>query len=191
MATANIHRARLEKLFYRYQLMIQKPTQPKLIPLSPFNDSRGSFLKLLSPKLSSYPDISWKEFFFNESKRAVIRGFHPQAEPAAFTKAVCCISGSVFDVLIDLRKNSPKWGQPQVFNLSATEPNLLLIPPGFAHGFQSLADHTQMLYATDQEFKPELEIGFSWRSFENLWPLQSPIVSEKDDHWPVLSDLYK
>ncbi len=123
------------------------------------------------------------------SKKGTLRGMHFQDSPYEETKLVRCTKGRIFDVVIDLRKNSPtknKW-----FGVELTELNhkMVYVPEGVAHGFQSLEDNSVVFYQMSQEYSPNHAKGVRWNdpSFGVIWPLHSPIVSKKDQMWELIS----
>ena len=123
---------------------------------------------------------------FNK-KKGTLRGMHYQAAPHAEAKLVVCISGAIYDVIIDLRKQSATFGQWQAFELTAHNRRMLYIPEGFAHGFQSLLDETSVFYQMSEFYHPECSQGIRWddSAFEIKWPvIDERIISEKDDCWP-------
>lgn len=121
------------------------------------------------------------------TQKGTLRGLHYQEEPHAEDKLVHCIRGSLFDVMVDLRPASPTFGQiySEVLKLG----NALLIPKGFAHGFQTLEDDTHLLYFCSEYYEPKAASGISWCDPElNIpWPLEPTILSEADQNWPTLS----
>lgn len=160
----------------------------KLIRPNTFEDVRGLFVK-------TYHEDSWKalglpftlrEEFFSVSKKDVLRGMHFQLPPYAHNKLVYCISGSVLDVIVDLRKDMPTFGQYAAVDLSAENHEILYIPVGFAHGFLSLTENSCMIYKTDKVYAPEHDSGVHWESFGFNWPVKNPIVSERDSSFSAL-----
>ena len=115
-------------------------------------------------------------------KRGSIRGLHFQYAPHAEDRVVRCISGRVFDVLVDLRRDSPTLGRWHGVILDAAEMNMVYIPRGFAHGFQSLEDHCQLLYLHTEFHAPEHEGGFRYDSpaLGIQWPLAVADLSMRD-----------
>lgn len=165
---------------------------PRLIKHKYFHDLRGDFFKVWPPipqqTTEAHEQKIWKENFFTRSAKSVVRGLHFQAPPKAQWKLVTCLSGEIFDVVIDLRQNSPEFGRPQIFELSGSQSLSLLIPPGFAHGFQSLSDSALVNYLTDQTYAAPLDLGISWRCAESLWPLPVTVLSERDENLPLWGD---
>jgi dTDP-4-dehydrorhamnose 3,5-epimerase len=144
-----------------------------------FNDKRGRFTKLY--KEDSFQQngirIPIKEQFFTLSHKNVLRGMHFQLPPYDHSKIVTCISGSILDVVLDLRVNSPSYGKCESFELSG---NSIFIPSGVAHGFLSLVDNSIVFYNTSTLHMPDYDSGIHWDSFNFNWPCKSPIVSNRD-----------
>lgn len=115
-------------------------------------------------------------------KRGTLRGMHWQAAPHAQAKIVRCTRGSIHDVIIDLRTDSPTFCGSIAVTLSATAATLLYVPEGFAHGFQTLEDDTEVSYLMSAHYHPESEQGIRWNDprFAITWPLPDVILSEKD-----------
>lgn len=125
------------------------------------------------------------------NKRGVLRGLHFQVPPAAQDKLVRVSRGAVFDVAVDIRQGSPTFGRWVGATLSAAEWNQLFVPKGFAHGFVTLEDETEVLYKCTAAFAPEYEgsVRFDDPAISIDWPLavESLILSEKDRSAPLLS----
>ena len=117
-----------------------------------------------------------------------MRGLHYQVAPAAQQKLVRVIAGAIFDVIVDIRPGRT-FGRWMSVRLSADEPLILYVPDGFAHGFQTLAPDTAVLYKTTTEYSPEHERGIHWAdpSLAVPWPIGDPVLSERDRRWPMLS----
>lgn len=115
-------------------------------------------------------------------RRATLRGMHFQVAPRAEGKLVQCAAGAVYDVLLDLRPESPTFRQWEGHELSAENRRMLWIPEGFAHGFQTLRDDTDVLYFMTESFSPEHARGVRWDdpAFGISWPLRDPVLSERD-----------
>jgi len=122
------------------------------------------------------------------STHGVVRGLHYQIPPAAQGKLVSCVSGSVFDVAVDLRAGSPSYGRWVGTTLEADTGHQLWIPPGFAHGYAVLTDVADVAYKVTAEYRPELDRGVLWNdpAIGVEWPVQEPIVSAKDQAQPTL-----
>lgn len=115
-----------------------------------------------------------------------LRGLHYQLPPHAEAKLVRCTGGAVYDVIIDLRPDSPTHGRWEGFELDAASGRMLLVPEGFAHGYQTLADNTEVFYLVSHPYAPGAEAGirFDDPAFGVEWPLPVTSVSEKDRNWP-------
>lgn len=124
---------------------------------------------------------------YNE-RRGTLRGIHWQAEPHPEGKLVRCTRGAVYDVAVDLRGGSPTQHQWVAFELSAENGRSLYIPPGFAHGFQTLADGTEVFYQMTAAYQPDGARGARWDdpAFAIRWPLPDPILSERDTAYPFM-----
>lgn len=150
--------------------------------------------------MESYNDKVFKELGFNYKfvqdnhslsvEAGTLRGLHYQLEPFAQTKLVRVIRGAVYDVIVDIRKGSPTYGQWQGFILSEENKRQLLIPKGFAHGFCTIVPNTEVLYKVDNYYSPKHDRGICWNDPDlNIdWPTSSPILSEKDSKHPRLAE---
>jgi dTDP-4-dehydrorhamnose 3,5-epimerase len=120
----------------------------------------------------------------------VLRGLHYQLNPKAQTKLVRVISGAIYDVAVDIRKNSATFGQWVGVTLSAANKRQLLVPQGFAHGFCTTEPQTQVLYKVDEYYSPSHDRGILWSdsAIGINWPTSSPILSDKDRKHPLLID---
>ena len=126
----------------------------------------------------------------SKSKYGVLRGLHFQREPYAQAKIVRCIRGVIYDVAVDLRKDSPTFGKWVGVILSEHNKWGLYIPRGFAHGFLVLSDVAEVVYKVDNVYAPDYEGGIIWNDPDIAidWPIDNPIVSEKDRKWPTLRE---
>ncbi len=115
-------------------------------------------------------------------KKGTVRGLHFQWPPSREAKLVRCIRGSIFDVLLDLRPDSPGFLRHVALQLDDVEKDAVYIPPGIAHGFQTLSDDTEVLYQMSDVFAPELSTGVLWNdsAFGIEWPLPVSLISERD-----------
>lgn len=122
---------------------------------------------------------------YNE-RSGTVRGMHFQWPPSREGKLVRCVRGQLFDVLIDLRPGSPVYLQHSSVVLDEDERNAVFLPPGIAHGFQTLADQTEVLYQMTDVFAPDLNGGVRWNdpAFDIAWPLPGAILSERDAACP-------
>ena len=124
-------------------------------------------------------------------KRGAIRGMHFQAEPKPEIKLIRCAAGKIFDVLVDVRRDSPTFGRWEGFELSAENRRQLYVPDGFAHGFQSLADNCEVFYHMSEFYFAELARGLRWNdpAVGIKWPLADATLNERDRQLPLLAEL--
>jgi dTDP-4-dehydrorhamnose 3,5-epimerase len=125
---------------------------------------------------------------FNHTK-GTLRGMHYQEPPFAETKLIRCTRGAIFDVIIDLRRDSPTFMQWTGVELTADNHNMLFVPEEFAHGFQTLQDGTEVTYQVSQFYTPGSERGIRYNdpAFDIAWPLAVEVISIKDQSWPDFS----
>lgn len=153
--------------------------QPRIFP-----DERGFFME--SFRTSDFRKAGIHEQFVQDnisfSQRNVIRGLHFQLAPASQGKLVQVICGRVFDVAVDIRRQSPTLLRWVTYELSEENHAMLYIPPGFAHGFAALSDTVKFLYKCTEEFSPQHESGIRWDDPDIgiPWPIKTPNISEKD-----------
>ncbi len=164
----------------------------KLIIGKSFSDDRGFFKENFKESDFSLNGIKTKFFQdnFSHSKKGVLRGLHFQKFPKAQAKFVSVFHGEIFDVAVDIRKNSPTYGNWVGETLSEENNKSLYIPEGFAHGFCVLSDTADVFYKASQEYSPENEKGIIWND-SNLnikWPIDNPILAEKDLALPTLEN---
>jgi dTDP-4-dehydrorhamnose 3,5-epimerase len=119
-------------------------------------------------------------------KRGTLRGMHWQAEPHGEVKVVRCTSGAIYDVIVDVRPESPSFLKWIGVELSASNRRMLYIPKGFAHGFQTLVDDTEVFYFISAFYAPEAARGARYNepAFGITWPLPISIIATKDEAWP-------
>lgn len=156
-------------------------------------DNRGYFMESYNAFLYRQHNIDCNFIQDNHSlsiTKGIIRGLHYQLNPKAQSKLIRVISGSIFDVVVDIRKNSSTFGQWLGTILSKENRHQLLIPPGFAHGFCSLEANTEVLYKVDEYYSPEHDRGILWNdpALGIDWPTSNPILSDKDQKHPLLKD---
>ena len=127
------------------------------------------------------PDLVQCNVSFN-AKKGTLRGMHYQTKPHEEAKLVRCTRGSIFDVIIDIRTNSPTIGKWFAVELSAANGLMLYIPEGFAHGFQTQEDGSEVFYQMSERYFPELARGIHWHdpAIGIHWPLPNPVVSQRD-----------
>jgi dTDP-4-dehydrorhamnose 3,5-epimerase len=123
--------------------------------------------------------------------RGMIRGMHWQAEPRPEVKLVRCAAGAIWDVVVDVRRDSPTFGRWEAFELTADNGRQLYIPAGFAHGFQCLTDNCEVAYLMGETYVPELARGLRWNdpAVGIQWPIADPSLSERDRKLPLLAEL--
>lgn len=168
---------------------------PEVILVKPkvFSDERGFFMETY--KRSDFATFGIGEHFVQDnhsrSKKGVLRGLHYQRRPKAQGKLVRVVVGEIFDVGVDIRKDSPTCGKWVGEGLSAENKRMLYIPPGFAHGFCVLSEVAEVLYKTTEEYAPEYDAGIRWNDPEIgiHWPIEHPILSDKDAGLPLLREL--
>ncbi|EOI2493624.1 MULTISPECIES: dTDP-4-dehydrorhamnose 3,5-epimerase [Enterobacter] len=172
---------------------------PEVLIFEPtvFGDERGFFMESFNQK--KFEDAVGQQIDFvqdnhSKSSKGVLRGLHYQKEPYAQGKLVRCVAGAVFDVAVDIRKNSPTFGKWVGVILSAENKRQLWIPEGFAHGFLTLEDNTEFLYKTTDYYHPEAEGSILWND-EDIginWPKEDNVIlSKKDKDAPLMSFLIK
>ena len=165
---------------------------PDVILITPkvFVDERGFFMETYQKDDFEKAGITGEFVQQNHSKsvRGVLRGLHYQKEPYAQAKLVRCIRGEIFDVAVDIRKNSPTFGKHVSVILSEENKNMLYIPRGFAHGFEVLSRKAEVVYNVDNIYSKESESGILWSDHEIMvkWPIKRPLLSEKDKKWPPI-----
>tara|TARA_Y200000002_G_C22344383_1_gene522293 strand:+ start:108 stop:632 length:525 start_codon:yes stop_codon:yes gene_type:complete len=154
-------------------------------------DDRGSFSRIFCENILKKNNIKFKIKqinFANTKKRGTFRGFHYQVNPHSENKLVKCIKGSIFDVVIDLRKKSKTYKKLFKTKLYDKENKLLLIPRGCAHGYLSLNDNTEIIYFVDNVYNSSSERGIKYSDpdIKIKWPIKIKNVSVKDLNWPKL-----
>lgn len=159
-----------------------------LVAASRSTDSRGSFTKILKFEDSeAVPDFNLEEVFLSKSVKGALRGMHIQINEAANWRLIQVLQGKAFDVLLDLREDESTYQSSNINILSADTPQLLIVPPGVAHGFQALED-TEMLYLASHRYVPQLDIGVNPLSIGIDWPLEISAMSDRDKELPDLRD---
>jgi len=160
-----------------------------LIEIEPATDERGFFARLFCQEefaQSGLPGYFVQSSLSFNRQRGTLRGMHYVAQPASEGKLVTCVRGAIQDVILDLRPDSPHYRHWLAFELTADNARSLYIPPGFAHGFQTLRDNTTVLYQMTAFYRPDLGRGVRWndRAFAIDWPLPDPILSAQDASYP-------
>jgi dTDP-4-dehydrorhamnose 3,5-epimerase len=162
-----------------------------LVDLTPFFDERGGFARTYCKK--EFAEIGHsKEFVqFNQSYntlKGTIRGMHYQKQPFGEIKLLRCIRGAVYDVVIDIRKDSATFLRHIGVELSETNRRMIYIPEGLAHGFQTLQDNCELVYHHSAYFNPQADAGLNFQdpAFKINWPLPVSLISDKDRNLPFI-----
>ena len=161
----------------------------RLVEVEPQADARGFFARTWCARefeMAGLPDslaqcsVSWN------ARRHTLRGMHWQAAPYEETKLVRCTRGALLDVTVDLRRGSPTYLHHVAVELDEENRRALIIPPGCAHGFLTLRDGTEVLYAMNEFYAPEAARGVRWNdpSFGIRWPAPPEVISEQDCRYP-------
>jgi len=124
-------------------------------------------------------------------QKGMIRGMHFQADPKPEIKLIRCTMGAVFDVVVDVRRDSPTFGRWEGFELTAANGYALYVPGGFAHGFQCLVDHCELFYQMSEYYFAELARGVRWNdaAVGIQWPLADAKLSQRDQNLPLLASI--
>lgn len=164
---------------------------PEVLLIEPtlYADARGSFVELFNERRFQEHGLpcSFVQDNVSRSRCGVIRGLHYQrARPQG--KLISAVEGSVFDVAVDIRVGSPTFAQWVSMELEAGDGRLLYVPPGFAHGFTALTDGAAVLYKCSDFYVPDDQFGilFDDPALAIDWPVDEPILVERDLQWPTL-----
>ncbi|WP_165223224.1 dTDP-4-dehydrorhamnose 3,5-epimerase [Aquisphaera insulae] len=156
-----------------------------VIDLEKRGDDRGFFARAFCEKEFGAHGLATHFVQVNNSlsaQKGTLRGMHYQLAPKAETKVVRCIRGALYDLILDLRKDSPTFGKSFGAELTAENRRVMYVPKGFAHGFITLADDTEAFYFVDEFYGPEVERGVRWNDpkFALEWPIAPAVLSDKD-----------
>lgn len=159
-------------------------------------DERGSLARLFCEEALAEiaPGLEFKQINHTVTHRqGTVRGLHFQREPALEAKLVCCLRGSVFDVVVDLRAGSPTFGRSHAVELNGEHRRMLLIPAGCAHGFQTLSDEVHMLYQHSAAYSARHEAGLRYDDprLGIAWPLPATGLSARDRSHPGLDERFE
>lgn len=160
-----------------------------LLELEKLEDERGFFARtwcqheFLEHGLN--PRLAQCSISYNRTK-GTLRGMHYQVAPREEAKLIRCTAGAIYDVIIDLRPASPTFKQHFAVTLSAENRHMVYAPEGFAHGFQTLEDHTELLYQMSELYAPECACGVRWDdpAFAIAWPPANRVIAKRDRTWP-------
>jgi dTDP-4-dehydrorhamnose 3,5-epimerase len=167
---------------------------PGLLMIEPnvFGDARGFFMETWNRQRYAAAGLDWDFVQDNVSlsRRGILRGLHFQ-NPGGQGKLVYVLQGEVYDVAVDLRKSSPTFGRSYGLMLSAENKRQFFVPPGFAHGFAVLSETALFVYKCTSLYAPQNELTLAWNDPELgiNWPLEAPVLSEKDARGLRLRDI--
>jgi dTDP-4-dehydrorhamnose 3,5-epimerase len=167
-----------------------------VVEVQPIADERGFFARSFCVRefqaLGLEPAVVQCDISFNE-KRGTLRGLHFQTAPYEEAKLVRCTRGAIYDVAIDVRPESPTYLKWHAIELTTDNQRMMFIPRGFAHGFQTLVDTTEVFYLMSEFYHPESGRGLRWDdpAIGIVWPLANPIISDKDREYPLLDSRSK
>jgi dTDP-4-dehydrorhamnose 3,5-epimerase len=172
----------------------QKLQIPDVILITPqqFKDARGFFMETYTHQ--DFAQHGIREVFVqvnqSRSARGVLRGLHYQKNPFAQGKLVRAVSGEIFDVAVDIRRGSPFFGRWVAERLSAENAKMLYVPRGFAHGFLTLSAQADVEYLCTKAYQPDFEHGIIYHDpdIAVAWPLDNPVLSDKDAQLPSLKN---
>jgi len=159
-----------------------------IIEIEQKKDERGFFARSFCEKEFLKHGIDFKimqcSISYNKNK-STFRGMHYQSAPYEETKLISCIKGAIYDVIIDLRKDSATYCKWLAVELSEENYKMLYVPKGFAHGFQALDDNTEVFYQISEFYHDEAACGVRWndKAFNISWPLAITVISEKDGRY--------
>jgi len=162
-----------------------------VIELEPITDERGFFARSFDEKIFSNLGLSnnfvQSNISFNQ-KKGTLRGLHFQEKPYGENKLIRCTQGKAFEILIDLRINSPTYKKSIDVILSSENHKMIYVPEGFALGFQTLEDNTELFYQMSQYYEPNYSRGIIWNdpSLKISWPLIPTVISKKDQTFSIL-----
>jgi dTDP-4-dehydrorhamnose 3,5-epimerase len=166
------------------------------IDVEPFTDNRGFFTRTFCEKEFAQHQLVQHFVQSNHSGtngKGVIRGMHFQHAPHCEVKLVKCVQGSIYDVIVDVRKDSPTFLQWYGAELSAENKRMMYVPAGFAHGFQSLSDYSEIVYMVSNFYNKESEGGVRYDdpAVNIQWPLEVTLLSDKDKAIPLIDEQFK
>ncbi len=154
-----------------------------------FQDERGRFVKAFHEGLFREHGLEtcFVEDYYSVSRRGCLRGLHFQSPPVQHAKLVYCVSGAVLDAVVDIRLDSPTYGQFETFELRAEEGDMIYLTAGLAHGFYTLEENSILIYKVSSVYSPSHDVGILWNSVGIPWPDHAPLLSQRDRTFPPLS----
>jgi dTDP-4-dehydrorhamnose 3,5-epimerase len=164
-----------------------------VIKLQPRSDERGFFARTFCIDEFAKHEIPVEfvqQSLARNAKRGTLRGMHLQLPPHAESKYVRCVRGRIFDAIVDLRPESSSYGVTFTIELDAERGDALFVPAGCAHGYQTLVDNVDVLYAMSRRYAPEAARSIRWDDPELAlpWPIRPPILSDADRTAPLLKE---
>ncbi len=166
------------------------------IDVEPFKDNRGFFTRIFCEREFAQHHLVQHYVQANHSGtegKGVIRGLHFQHAPFCEVKLVKCVQGAIYDVIVDVRAGSPTFLQWFGAELTAENKRMMYVPAGFAHGFQTLTDHSEATYMVSNFYNKESESGIRYndQKVKISWPLPVSLVSDKDMNIPLIDETFK
>lgn len=164
-----------------------------VVDIQPHNDERGFFARSFCAdefaKHGLDSTVAQVNYAYNHA-RGTLRGLRRQVPPFAEAKLVRCTRGAIFAVAVDVRLESETFGQHVTVELTAENRRALFLPPYIAHGYQTLADDTEVMYQDSSPYEAKGEQGFRWDDpeFGISWPLPISVISDKDTGWPLIAE---
>ncbi len=171
---------------------VNKTTLDGCLRLEPniFRDDRGISIKTFH--IEDFNDYGINKNFVEDlivvSNKNVLRGLHFQNPPFDQAKLVYCVKGRILDVVLDIRRGSPTYGNYEMFNINASNFSILYLKEGFAHGYLSLEEGTIVMYKMSSVYNKEFEGGIRWNSIDIPWGISDPIISERDKNFVAFND---
>ena len=162
-----------------------------IVDPNPYEDDRGRFMRAWCAREFAEHGLDFLPVQANMGfsvRKGTVRGMHLQEAPALEAKLVRCTRGAVFDVVLDVRPESPSYGEWYGAELSAENGRMLYVPERCAHGYQTLEDSTEIYYMASEFYAPNSVRGvrFNDPAFRIQWPLVATVVSEQDRNWPLV-----
>ena len=156
------------------------------------DDRRGNFCKIFQDSyINELGGFQPKESYISLSKKGVLRGFHLQVKEAIHGKIITCLAGEILDVFVDLREG-PSFGNVFSITLSSSNKDTIFIPKGYGHAFLNTNDQdATILYLVETEHSPSNDVGVKWDSVKFNWPIENPILSDRDKNLPGIEEFQR